>query len=203
MPHITDHPRTAAVIDMRTQLAVDVADHLQNQSWSVDTGNDTEIALRADHRVDPLTAIIYIPALYHDDCGDSSTVLIDICARAATAFTGVGGAVVVTVSADLLGSAGRPRIAATSAALVATARSLALRYASEGITVNVVAVPAAVLRDHAGVDEDDRPALLPHAVSGGDVAGSIAFFSDPRSRYITGQVFYCCGGSSLLSSLSV
>jgi NAD(P)-dependent dehydrogenase (short-subunit alcohol dehydrogenase family) len=36
-----------------------------------------------------------------------------------------------------------------------------------------------------------------------DIAAAITFFLDRRSGYITGQVLHCCGGASLLSSLSV
>ena len=36
-----------------------------------------------------------------------------------------------------------------------------------------------------------------------DIAAAVAFFLDRRSGYITGQILHCCGGASLLSSLSV
>jgi len=36
-----------------------------------------------------------------------------------------------------------------------------------------------------------------------DIAETVSFFLDHRCGYITGQVLHCCGGASLLSSLSV
>ena len=45
--------------------------------------------------------------------------------------------------------------------------------------------------------------LTGEPVTADDIAAAVAFFLDRRSGYITGQILHCCGGASLLSSLSV
>ncbi|WP_067650862.1 SDR family oxidoreductase [Nocardia harenae] len=108
---------------------------------------------------------------------------------------GGGGAIVVIGSRDQLGSAQRAEAAAIAGALASAVRSLALELAPRQVRVNLIAPgdPAA----------DDVRGLLPEPVATEDVAATAAFLADPRSSYITGQVLFCCGGSSLLSSLSV
>ncbi|MEV6657253.1 SDR family oxidoreductase [Nocardia fluminea] len=98
-------------------------------------------------------------------------------------------------SRDQLGSADRVEAAAVAGALASVVRSLALKLAPQQIRVNLIAPgdPAA----------GDVRSLLPKPVAVEDVAATAAFLADPRSSYITGQILFCCGGSSLLSSLSV
>jgi NAD(P)-dependent dehydrogenase (short-subunit alcohol dehydrogenase family) len=50
-------------------------------------------------------------------------------------------------------------------------------------------------------DGDPAP-LLPDPINPSDIAEAVAFLADPRSRYITGQLLFCTGGSHLLSSMS-
>jgi NAD(P)-dependent dehydrogenase (short-subunit alcohol dehydrogenase family) len=102
--------------------------------------------------------------------------------------------VVVVGSRDQLGWGERPEHAAEAAAVFGAARSLALRLAPLGITVNVV----------AGLPAGDGPAaLLPEPATAADLAAAIAFLAHPRSRYVTGQLVFCDAGAALLSSLSV
>lgn len=117
--------------------------------------------------------------------------------------------IVVITSRDGLGWPSRPDLAAQSGALVSAARSLALQLGRAGTTVNVVAAlppEGSPLRD-AGRPENthlyEPEALTPEPVTVHDIAETVAFFLDSRSSYITGQVLNCCGGASLLSSLSV
>lgn len=121
-----------------------------------------------------------------------------------------GGARIVVVSSrDGLGWPDRPGVAAAAGALVAVARSLALQLGPQGITINVVAAlppEGSALRragQPAGTHLHEPEPLTPEPVTVDDIAGTAAFFLDARSGYITGQVLYCCGGASLLSSLSV
>lgn len=108
-------------------------------------------------------------------------------------------AIVMLTSRENLGSVASPRRAALAAGVIATARSLALRYASRGITVNALSLiePAQV--------SGGRPVnpLLPYEIDTVHVARPIGFLLDRRSRYITGQTLYVCGGASLVSSHSV
>jgi NAD(P)-dependent dehydrogenase (short-subunit alcohol dehydrogenase family) len=107
-----------------------------------------------------------------------------------------GGARVVAVgSRDQLGSAQRAESAAAAGALASAVRSLALELGPRQVSVNLVAPN----NPSAG----DVKSLLPQPVSVNDIAATAAFLADPRSKYITGQILFCCAGSSLLSSLSV
>ncbi|MFG2767614.1 SDR family oxidoreductase [Streptomyces rubiginosohelvolus] len=120
-----------------------------------------------------------------------------------------GSRIVIVASRDSLGWPSRPELAAQSGALISAARSLALQLGRTGTTVNVIsALPPEGSRLRAA----DRPenthlyeptALTPQPVTVDDIAETVAFFLDQRSGYITGQVLNCCGGASLLSSLSV
>jgi NAD(P)-dependent dehydrogenase (short-subunit alcohol dehydrogenase family) len=121
-----------------------------------------------------------------------------------------GGARIVAVSSrDGLGWPDRPRTAAAAGALVAASRSLALRLGQSGTTVNVVAAlppqgsPLREAGPPAGTHLREPIALTPEPVTVEDIASTAGFFLAARSGYLTGQVLYCCGGASLLSSLSV
>lgn len=78
-----------------------------------------------------------------------------------------------------------------------------------GITVSAVMAtpPDAATRREAGPVPGTHlyePVPLTGApVTREDIAAAVAFFMDRRSGYITGQIMHCCGGASLLSSLSV
>ena len=106
-----------------------------------------------------------------------------------------GGSIVVVGGRDQLGSARRPEAASIAGALASLVRSLALELAPARVRVNLVAPTDPAI--------DDVRSLLPDGVAPEDVAATVAFLADPRSSYITGQILFCCGGSSLLSSLSV
>jgi NAD(P)-dependent dehydrogenase (short-subunit alcohol dehydrogenase family) len=71
----------------------------------------------------------------------------------------------------------------------------------------------AVGRDAKALTVGEEPAAGTHLyepvpltgepVTADDIAAAVAFFLDRRSGYLTGQILHCCGGVSLLSSLSV
>ncbi|GHF18667.1 hypothetical protein GCM10017786_60530 [Amycolatopsis deserti] len=141
-------------------------------------------------------AVVFDPGLFDgkvtgNPAEDLRRLARELLPRLRSAADG-GAAIVAIGSRDQLGWADRPAIAAAAGALAAMVRSLALELASRGVTVNLV----------AGGTTEPGP-LLPTTVTPADIAETVAFFADPRSRYITGQVLFCCGGSSLLSSLSV
>ena len=85
------------------------------------------------------------------------------------------------------------------------ARTWALELAASGITVNVVA-PGPILTDNfwgiipEGSEQQERMARnVPVGRLGSreDVAHAIEFFLDERSDFVTGQVLYVCGGTSV------
>lgn len=115
------------------------------------------------------------------------------------------GRVVLLSSRAALGLATRTSYSATKAGMLGMARTWALELAPEGITVNVVA-PGPIRTDmfHAVVEQgSDRERQLAASVpvrrlgEAADVARAVAFFADASSGFVTGQVLYVCGGTSV------
>ena len=161
----------------------------------------------------PLHGVVYIPGLLggvvppQSDAVTEFLELVDaVQPHLPTAADG-GARVVAVGCRDWLGWPTRAQVAAQSAGLIAAVRSLALAHGRAGVTVNAVvgmppdadrsAEPAPGTRLYEPVPLTGQP------VGAEDVAAAVAFFLHPRSDYITGQVLHCCGGASLLSSMSV
>ncbi|MCP3398778.1 SDR family NAD(P)-dependent oxidoreductase [Bradyrhizobium sp. CCGB20] len=116
------------------------------------------------------------------------------------------GRIVFVSSRAAMGAATRSAYSATKAGVHGMARTWALELASSGITVNVVA-PGPILTDNfwgiipKGSEQQQRMASnVPVGRLGSreDVAHAIEFFLDERSDFVTGQVLYVCGGTSLV-----
>jgi 3-oxoacyl-[acyl-carrier protein] reductase len=115
------------------------------------------------------------------------------------------GRVVLLSSRAALGVATRTAYSATKAGMLGMARTWALELAPEGITVNVVA-PGPIRTDmfHDVIEKDSEQerrlaASIPVRRIGaaGDVSRAVSFFVDPAAGFVTGQVLYVCGGSSV------
>ena len=115
------------------------------------------------------------------------------------------GRVVLLSSRAALGLATRTAYSATKAGMLGMARTWALELAPEGITVNVVA-PGPIRTDmfydvvEAGSEKERAlAAAVPVKRLGesADVARAVAFFASPDSGFVTGQVLYVCGGTSV------
>ncbi len=115
------------------------------------------------------------------------------------------GRVVLLSSRAALGVPTRTVYSATKAGMLGMARTWALELAPEGITVNVVA-PGPIRTDmfydviEAGSEKERQlVASIPVRRLGesADVARAVAFFADPANSYVTGQVLYVCGGTSV------
>lgn len=116
------------------------------------------------------------------------------------------GRIVFVSSRAAMGAATRSAYSATKAGVHGLARTWALELASGGITVNVVA-PGPILTDNfwgiipKGSERQEQMARnVPVGRLGSreDVAHAIEFFLDARSDFVTGQVLYVCGGTSLV-----
>ena len=119
------------------------------------------------------------------------------------------GRVVMLSSRAALGAVTRTAYSATKAGMIGMLRTWALELAADGITVNAVA-PGPILTDMfydviAKGSERERAlaAAIPVKRLGepADVARAVSFLTDPANSYITGQVLYVCGGSSIGSLL--
>lgn len=122
--------------------------------------------------------------------------------------TSAFGRIVLISSRAALGLQARTVYAATKAGMIGMARTWALELAPLGITVNVVA--PGPIQDTEMFREvippgDPRAAALAKAIPVGrlgqsdDVARAVLFFADPQNSFVTGQVLYVCGGSSVAS----
>lgn len=115
------------------------------------------------------------------------------------------GRVVLISSRAALGLQTRTAYAATKSGMLGMARTWALELAPHGITVNVVA-PGPIRTDmfyavveKGGAQEAQLAASIPVKRLGeaDDVANAVDFFVDPANSFVTGQVLYVCGGTSV------
>lgn len=115
------------------------------------------------------------------------------------------GRIVFVGSRASMGMPTRSAYAATKAGIHGLARTWALELAPKGITVNVVA-PGPILTDNfwgivpkGSPAQDDLSKAVPVRRLGtrGDVAHALEFFLDENSGFVTGQILYVCGGTSL------
>lgn len=112
------------------------------------------------------------------------------------------GSVVNVASRAWLGWWGQSAYAAAKAGVVGMTRALAVEMASKGVRLNVVApglIDSPMLRAR---DEEAFQRLLTSVPSGTlgtpqDIADAVLFLADHRSRAMTGQVLYVCGGKSI------
>jgi 3-oxoacyl-[acyl-carrier protein] reductase len=120
------------------------------------------------------------------------------------------GRVVLLSSRAALGLQTRTAYSATKAGMLGMARTWALELGPDGITVNVVA-PGPIRTDmfYDVVERDSEQerrlaAAIPVRRLGlaDDVARAVSFFTDPANGFVTGQVLYVCGGTSV-GSLSL
>ena len=113
------------------------------------------------------------------------------------------GRAVLISSRGALGLATRTSYAATKAGMIGMARTWALEEAPNGITVNAIA-PGPIRTDMfyeivPSAQETKVAQTIPVQRLGEaeDVAHAVDFFVDPASSFVTGQVLYVCGGTSI------
>jgi 3-oxoacyl-[acyl-carrier protein] reductase len=104
--------------------------------------------------------------------------------------------------AGVIGNAGQSNYAASKAALIGMAKSLARELASRNITVNCVA-PGFIATEMTDVLPDKVKELAKEAIpmsrfgDADDVAHAVAFLASEECDYITGQVVCIDGGMAL------
>jgi NAD(P)-dependent dehydrogenase (short-subunit alcohol dehydrogenase family) len=115
------------------------------------------------------------------------------------------GRIVLISSRAVLGLATRTSYSATKAGMIGMARTWALELGPEGITVNVVAPGPIETEQFYETLRQDGPNVaqitqsIPVRRLGqpADVARVVLFLAAPESGFITGQVLYVCGGTSV------
>lgn len=115
------------------------------------------------------------------------------------------GRIVMMSSRAAIGKPDRVVYSATKAGMIGMARTLAMELGKEGITVNSVA-PGPIATDlFMKSNPPDAPStkkIIDSIVVGRlgtpeDVSRCVMFFLDERNSFITGQVLYVCGGTTL------
>jgi len=115
------------------------------------------------------------------------------------------GRVVLVSSRAVLGLPTRTSYSATKAGMLGMARTWALELATFGITVNVVAPGPIKTANFHGVIPEGSP-QVDHVIQSipvkrlgqpEDVARAVLFFADREAGFVTGQVLYVCGGTSV------
>jgi NAD(P)-dependent dehydrogenase (short-subunit alcohol dehydrogenase family) len=115
------------------------------------------------------------------------------------------GRVVLVSSRAVLGLPTRTSYSATKAGMLGMARTWALELAPLGVTVNVVA-PGPIETDNfysviprGGAQAEKIAQAIPVRRLGqaDDVARAVMFFADRDAGFVTGQVLYVCGGTSV------
>ena len=100
------------------------------------------------------------------------------------------------------GNRGQANYAASKGALVAMAKSLALEYASKGITSNTIAPGYIDTPMTQIMPEDGKKAILEKIPMGfygepQDILNTALFLASHQSRYITGQTLHVNGGMGM------
>lgn len=196
-----DHPRMHSIeVDLGDRVATTEAAADLVRRFEVDTvvhnAGVIRPALLADVKLEDLDALVEL----HLGC---AVQLVQ------AALPGMRerhfGRVVLMSSRAAVGLATRTAYSATKAGMLGMARTWALELAADGITVNVVA-PGPIRTDMfydvvAQGSEKERAlaASVPVRRLGesADVARAVAFFADPANGFVTGQVLYVCGGTSV------
>jgi 2-hydroxycyclohexanecarboxyl-CoA dehydrogenase len=117
---------------------------------------------------------------------------------------GWGRIVTISSAAGQVGSMRQGHYSASKGAVIALTKTLALEYASRGITVNTVppyTVDTPMLRAHQKANTLPPPEVIARMVpsgrvgTGDDIGATCAFLCSDAAGYITGQVIGVNGGA--------
>jgi len=112
------------------------------------------------------------------------------------------GRIVNTASIAVLGNPGQANYAASKAGVIGLTRTLALELSRNTVTVNCVAPGATDTAMFSGVPEEIRQKIvstipLGRMAAPSELAALHAFLVSDDAAFITGQVIFCDGGSSV------
>ena len=115
------------------------------------------------------------------------------------------GRIINIASRAWLGGPGQAPYSSAKAGLVGLTRTLALELGRKGVTANCIAPGLIHTPMWEELPEKNRLAFLAKQPGGRigedqDIANAILFFADEAASFVTGQVFYVCGGRSLFAA---
>jgi 3-oxoacyl-[acyl-carrier protein] reductase/2-[hydroxy(phenyl)methyl]-succinyl-CoA dehydrogenase BbsD subunit len=115
------------------------------------------------------------------------------------------GRIINIASRAWLGGPGQAPYSSAKAGLVGLTRTLALELGRKGVTTNCIAPGLIHTPMWEELPEKNRLAFLAKQPGGRigedqDIANAILFFVDEAASFVTGQVFYVCGGRSLFAA---
>ncbi len=108
-----------------------------------------------------------------------------------------GRVIAISSVSGLIGNRGQANYAAAKAGLHGAVKSLALEYASRGVTANAVAPGVIATPESSAAFPDDRIASLVPMQRAGEpqeVADLVGYLASDKAGYITGQVIAVGGG---------
>jgi 3-oxoacyl-[acyl-carrier protein] reductase len=157
---------------------------------------------------------IFDERLFADATGDDfrrmyeiNTIAVHTMTQAVAARMQAGGKVVIVASRAYLGARNHVHYVASKAAVVGYTRAVAMELAPRDISVNAIApglIDTPLLQSLTPERRKAQEALQPTGRAGQpqDVANAVAFFANPVTDFITGQVLFVDGGKSLGGSYS-
>jgi 3-oxoacyl-[acyl-carrier protein] reductase len=125
-----------------------------------------------------------------------------VCARAATRSmmrSKAGRIIFLSSVVGEMGNVGQTAYAATKAALLGAAKSIAREYASRNITVNAVApgfIETDMTSQMTGAQKEQLTKIIPLGRTGtaAECAAACVFLASDEAAYVTGQVLRVNGG---------
>ncbi|KIC38994.1 short-chain dehydrogenase [Ruegeria sp. ANG-R] len=183
-----------------------------------DAANTAEVAaqIASDHQIDALVhnAGMILPNLLPDASPQDILTLSQLHLAAPMALTQAvlagmeergSGRILFISSRASMGMPTRSAYSATKAGVHGMARTWALELAPKGITVNVIAPGPVLTENFWGIVPKDGE--LQGKIADGvpvkrigtsdDIANAAGFFLDDKASFVTGQVLFVCGGTSL------